>query len=83
MKYTVHYSPSAENELADIYLNAIDRQAVTKAAHQIDQMLAVDAHDKGRDCDGDRILRIGPVLVFFAVYRETAEVEVLQFSPVD
>ena len=40
MKWTVVYRPDAANELAAIWLNAADRQAVTDAANSIDEQLA-------------------------------------------
>src|SRR2546426_1104310 len=39
MTFTVTYKPSAEQELADVWINAPDRQAVTAAANRIDQFL--------------------------------------------
>lgn len=78
MKYTVTWVPSAEDELARLYLTGPDPAAVTEAANQIDKELGNDAHDKGRDCDGDRVFRQGPLLIFFAVSPDDRLVEVLQ-----
>jgi hypothetical protein len=43
MKYTVVWLLQAENELADIWNNASDRQAVADAADRIDWHLSRDA----------------------------------------
>jgi hypothetical protein len=39
MSYTVTWTPSAESDLAAVWLAAPDREAVTLAAHQIEQRL--------------------------------------------
>ena len=39
MRYTVLWSPDAENDLAAIWLDANDRSAVTAAGNQIDASL--------------------------------------------
>jgi hypothetical protein len=51
MRYTVTLAPSAQNQLADSWTNAPDRQAVTAAVHRIDTALRVDAHLKGEEVD--------------------------------
>ncbi len=43
MIYTVVWSPDAENDLADIWLRADDRSAITAAGNQIDLLLRHDA----------------------------------------
>ena len=42
MNYSVVWKPSAKDELADIWLGAVDRNAVTQAAHAIDVVLRLD-----------------------------------------
>ena len=83
MKYTVIFSASAERDLADIYNNAIDKWSITWASDVIERLLKRDAHKVGRDCDGDRIVYVSPLLAFFAVYPEDCRVEVLQLSCVE
>ena len=39
MIYTVVWIPAAQDELATIWLKAVDRNAVTVAAHTIDRLL--------------------------------------------
>jgi hypothetical protein len=42
MRYTVRWKPSLKQRLAEICLNASDRQAVTSVADQIDKVLRLD-----------------------------------------
>ena len=61
MRYTVLWSPDAENDLAAIWLDANDRTAVTAAGDQIDAFLHQDAHLQGESRHGRlRILFIPP-----------------------
>lgn len=39
MKWTVTYLPSAKDDLATIWINALDRKAVTNSANSIDHLL--------------------------------------------
>ena len=52
MRYTVLWSPDAENDLAAIWLAANDRTAVTAAGNQIDAFLHQDAHLQGESRHG-------------------------------
>ncbi len=63
MRFTVTWHPSAEEELAAIWLQAADREAVTQAAHVIDQLLSSDPLTQGEDFYGDRILVALPLAV--------------------
>jgi hypothetical protein len=68
MKYTVVWKPEAERRLAQSWLSAKDRTAVSKAADQIDAELRHDAHLKGESRDENtRVLLIHPMGVFFRV----------------
>jgi hypothetical protein len=64
MIFTVTYKPSAEQELADLWLNGPDRQAVTDAANRIDALLKADPFTQGESRDGlSRILFERPLAV--------------------
>ena len=79
MKYTVTWTPSAQDELTTIWLQPYeDRQAVTRASHEIDQQLRVDPETKGQDFYGDRVLEVWPLMVVFAIYPDDRLVEVIQ-----
>jgi hypothetical protein len=47
MTFTVTYKPSAEAELADVWLRAADRQAIADAANRIDALLHTNPHQQG------------------------------------
>lgn len=68
MNYTVIWKPEADRRLADIWLNAADRAAVTAAAHQIDQKLRRDPENEGESRDkGRRIQLVAPLGVLYRV----------------
>jgi plasmid stabilization system protein ParE len=78
MKYQVIWTRHAEGELAQIWLDAIDRNAIANSARQIDAALARDplscgesrAHDK-------RIFFAGPLVVEFRTSDPDAQVHIL------
>jgi plasmid stabilization system protein ParE len=78
MRFTVTWHPSAEQELAEIWIAATDRQAITQAAHVIDQLLASDPLAQGEEFYGDRILVALPLAVTFAVNEQDRTVQILQ-----
>lgn len=83
MRYTVTWTPSARDiDLTTIWLQAQDRQAVTKASHEIDRKLRIDPESQGQDFYGDRILEVWPLIVVFAIYPDDLRVEVLQVQHV-
>jgi plasmid stabilization system protein ParE len=67
MRYTVTWLPAAQDELANIWNQAADRQAVTNAANRIDRTLLWNAEQKGRPDNGRRILIDLPLAVTFTV----------------
>lgn len=67
MTFTVVWMPTAENDLALLWVTAGDRQAVTDAANRIDRELRVDGHMKGMDAFGDRYYVDPPLAVFYDV----------------
>jgi len=78
MRFTVTWHPSAERELAEIWIAATDRQAITQAAHVIDQHLASDPLAQGEEFYGDRILVTLPLAVTFGVNEQDRTVQILQ-----
>jgi hypothetical protein len=68
MKWTVIYRPDAADDLATIWLNAADRQAIANAANSIDRQLGMAPLTAGESRQGNsRILCEGPLAVFFDV----------------
>ena len=67
MRYTVTWLRDAEDELANLWNQATDRQAVTDAANRMEQSLMRDADQKGRALNGRRILIDAPLALTFTV----------------
>lgn len=78
MKYTLTWVPAASDELTRIYLEPLDRQAVTAAANLIDRELSVDPDRKGREFGGKYFFRAPPLVVAFEVSPGDCLVRVLQ-----
>jgi plasmid stabilization system protein ParE len=74
----VTWVASALDELADIWNEAQDRQAVTEAANRIDRALGQTPDQKGRPRGKYRIFRDFPVTVLFRVVPEDCRVFVVQ-----
>ena len=78
MRYTVIWLPGAEQELADIWLAAVDRRIVTRTAHTIDLLLRHDPGMQGESREDDRrILIVLPLCVVFRVLEEDRRAEVV------
>jgi hypothetical protein len=79
--YQVRWKRTAQEELADVWLTATsdDREAVTRAAQNLDQQLRIDAHELGESRPGDeRIVFDSPLAAVFEVDQEHSVVRVLQ-----
>lgn len=80
-RHTVVWVQSAENELVEIWLAAIDRNEITAATHWIDTHLSTNANMKGEAlAEGLRSLNIPPFRVIFLVREDNAVVEVVRVS---
>jgi hypothetical protein len=78
MRYTVTWKPSVKQRLADIWMTAPDRRAVTDAANAIDESLRVDPLGQGESRSGTaRILIVIPLAVVYDVHQPDRLVEVL------
>jgi plasmid stabilization system protein ParE len=77
--YTVEWRPSAENDLADIWLGATDRAAVTAAEATINRLLSNDpVHYGAHVAEGLYKLRADPLTVFYTIDLARRLVEVTQ-----
>ena len=78
MKFTVVWKSAAERQLADIWLEATDRQAITSASEAIESALATRPEELGEsrplDC---RLAFVDPLAVTFRVTAADRLVEVL------
>ena len=79
MTYTVVWAAKAEQQLAQLWLDATTRNAITRAAHIVEAMLAVDPSNAGGSRSaGRRILMMSPLVVDFEVRPDDRTVRVLQ-----
>jgi hypothetical protein len=77
MDWTVVWLPDAENELAELWLASPDRESVTVAADQIDQLLQRSPESAGESrAAGRRVVIIPPLAVFYRVLPEDRIVQV-------
>lgn len=82
MKHTVIWSPDALNQLTELWLNALDRDAVTSAVEQIDRVLSGNPKAQGESRFGDRrVLIVPPLVVAFDVQQHANRVVVVGVGP--
>lgn len=68
MKWTVIWQKAASDQLAEIWVNAHDRQAVADAADRIDRQLGKQADTAGESRDNQsRVVVDSPLVVHFVV----------------
>jgi plasmid stabilization system protein ParE len=78
MKFSVVWTPTAQDDLARIWLQASDRSAVSSAAQTIDQALERDPQEQGESRrESVRVLMVTPLGVDFEVIEEDRRVYVL------
>ena len=78
MRFTVLWTPSAERDLATLWEDAADRNAITFASHTIDTLLRERAKTCGESrYDTVRIMFAPPLGVLFEVLEEDRTVYVL------
>jgi mRNA-degrading endonuclease RelE of RelBE toxin-antitoxin system len=79
MRYTVSWTPTAEQDLAGLWLRATDRETVRSAADTLDRLLREDAHLRGESrYDSLRIVHAAPLGVDIEVDQENRAVWVLK-----
>jgi hypothetical protein len=75
--FSVEWPPEVLSDLADIWLNAPNRQAVTDAEAEIDRLLCRDPHTKGLHLsEGLYRLDVAPLVVTYTVDLTQHHVEV-------
>jgi hypothetical protein len=78
MRYTVTWLPVALDQLALVWVNAPDRQAVTDAVDRIDLALRVDPDQQGRPRSGYRLYTDLPLLVAFEIIPDDCMVRIVR-----
>ena len=79
MRYTVLVEKPAENQLARIWLHAVDEQAVAEASDQIEHELGTDAQLKGTPLGIFRKYADDPLAVLFHVDPGDRKVRIIQY----
>jgi mRNA-degrading endonuclease RelE of RelBE toxin-antitoxin system len=83
MTYTVTWKPRADRELAELWLQAPDRNLVAHAVHQIDTNLRTRPLEVGESREGTfRILCILPLVVGYRVSEPDRLVEVVRIRAI-
>ena len=77
MVYTLTYTPSAQDDLALVWVNAPDRQAVADASDRIDRELRVDPDLKGQPQEDHRVYVHYPLAVAYEVIPDDRLVRVI------
>ena len=80
MKYTVIWPLDVLDTLASIWLKARDRAAVSRASHQIDQLLRHQPLAVGGELGSHRRLEVSPLEVVYTVSPDDCMVRVLRIS---
>jgi hypothetical protein len=76
-RYAVDYVAEAENELARLWVDSSDPQAVADASNLIDDLLAQDPHNHGRHLsEGLYRIEIQPLVVTYSIDEALHRVEV-------
>ena len=66
--FRVRYTRNASNQLAAIWTDATDQNAVTVASHRIEQLLRRDPENVGEDRpNGRRVIFNAPLVVLYRV----------------
>ena len=76
MSYTVTWTPSAEDDLAAVWVASPDRKAVTRVAHEIEHQLRYQPLRIGesRESDVSRVVISPPLAVRFEVVEDDKRV---------
>jgi hypothetical protein len=75
MKFTVVWRPEAEEELAQLWVDAPDPNAVTRAANSLDAALRRDPFDVGESQnEPTRIAFVDPLAFIFDVFPDDCKV---------
>lgn len=80
MRFSVITSPSADDELALIWMSAPDPQAVADASDAIDQFLKDRPLQVGKVFGNDRLLHVSPLEVVYCVSPDDCMVRILRYG---
>ena len=79
MKFTVYWTPDAERDLAELWLNEPHLKAdITQAADEVDRLLRRDPEREGESrFEAARILFVPPLVVDYQVSPDDLRVDVI------
>ena len=80
MRFTLILGPVAEDDLAEAWLNAADPNAVTQAAHRIEQLLRTHADTVGEVVGSFYSLIDSPLEVLYKILPDGVSVRVYRFE---
>jgi plasmid stabilization system protein ParE len=79
VKYIVIWSPAAEDQLVLVWLAAVDRNAVTEAAHRLEQALALQPYiGRCRDASVNRTAADHPLGIDFEIIEDDKKVRIVR-----
>lgn len=80
-RFTVEPTPRAEGQLASAWLAAIDRSALTRAAAEIDRLLAADPLKNGTELS-EGLYRIveGQLVAYYEIDVDRSRVIITKFA---
>ena len=81
MNYTVTWAPDAEEELVRIWISSGSRNAVKKAADEIDKLLRRNPEAKGELFGNKWSLHVRPLLVVYEIIPDDCLVQIVQVIP--
>jgi hypothetical protein len=77
MRWTVTWQPKAATDLAQIWLDAENRQAVADASNRIDRVLRISPDSAGQDFFGDRLYVDPPLAIVYTLHPDDYRVDVI------
>jgi mRNA-degrading endonuclease RelE of RelBE toxin-antitoxin system len=79
MRFTVLWTPTAERDLAELWLRSADREVIRSAADTLDSLLRVDPHLHGESrYESLRVVRAAPLGIDIEVDQDSRSVWVLR-----
>jgi hypothetical protein len=78
MRYSITWTPSARAQLANLWIQATDRQEITDCADRIDRELSRDHENKGIEWLPYRAYFEDPLAVLFSVVPDDRRVCIYQ-----
>jgi hypothetical protein len=83
IRFTVGWRDEALHELADVWLASSERDAISTAAHYIDNLLSTNPRSAGKELsEGLCRLDVAPSRVYFVVNQDDCKVEIIKVRTV-